>query len=84
MKERTGSGFRAAVFRSRSQAIKFQEAMRSYRIPSNIINTPRELSQGCGLSVRFDERFEKNVKMVLSRMQLSSYVGIYPISGEIL
>ena len=43
-----------AAFRSRQSVLRFDSALNEYGITSDIITTPRQISMGCGLSVRFD------------------------------
>lgn len=69
--------YKIAVFRSRSQTVRFFEELKAYRVPSTVVNTPRELAQGCGLSVRFPAQYENKVLQIQSRLQLSSFVGIF-------
>lgn len=40
------------VFRSRTEALKFRTYLFSYGIDAKVVNTPRELSVSCGLSLR--------------------------------
>lgn len=44
-----------AVFRSRQHALAFADAAREHGIKCSIISTPKELSLGCGFSVKMDE-----------------------------
>ncbi len=48
------------AFRSRTQSMKLYDAFRTGDVPCEIINTPREVSASCGLSVSVpDEEFER-------------------------
>lgn len=42
-----------AAFRSRQQVLLLEAALRREGVASRIVSTPREVSMGCGLSVRF-------------------------------
>lgn len=57
--------YAVAAFRSRQAVLRFDDEMRKVGIDTHIITTPRSISMGCGLSVRFD------------RKQLSSAIEIY-------
>lgn len=69
-----------AAFRSRDQAIKFYETLRSMRVASSVINTPREAEAGCGLSVKFSERQKNTVQIALARTNFSSFIGVYEVT----
>ncbi|MGI6700968.1 MAG: putative Se/S carrier-like protein [Christensenellales bacterium] len=45
-----------AVFKSRKETLDFKCRLDCKRIGSTIINTPRQLSSGCGVSVKFEVR----------------------------
>ena len=55
-----------AAFRSRMQTMKFFEALKGRSVSCSIINTPREASIGCGISVKFNECDFCAAKAVLS------------------
>ena len=42
-----------AAFRSRQQVLRFESALRQRGVPTGVVTTPRDISMGCGLSVRF-------------------------------
>ncbi|MDR2634929.1 MAG: DUF3343 domain-containing protein [Clostridiales bacterium] len=76
------SKFMVAAFRLRSHTVKFYQLLKSYRISAVVVNTPRALSVGCGLSVKFLRSAEKKVNLILNRNYLSSYIGIFPYTDE--
>lgn len=47
------------AFKARSDSLKFSELLRKGGVPSTIINTPRELSVGCGLSVSVEQKYRE-------------------------
>lgn len=68
-----------AVFKSRTQVIKFHERLRYFGICSEIVNTPREASLGCGLSVKFameDFVFANNI---LRTGGFASFAGFFKV-----
>ncbi len=69
-----------AAFRSRQQVIRFEEALRRAGIPAQIINTPRDVALGCGLSVRFDRRYLKGVQAVLNGEKSDQLIGLYLVT----
>lgn len=67
-------------FRSRSEAIRFYEALSSYGITSRVINTPSSAKVGCGLSVKLFARDMQAAKTVLMRGKFQTAVGIFYFS----
>ncbi len=67
------------AMRSRSQTIKFSETLRSMGIPCEVINTPKEVGVGCGLSTKVSSNYYYAVKKVLSRISFSSLAGLFEI-----
>lgn len=68
-----------AVFRSRTETLNFASILRSYRVPCNIINTPRNINVSCGISVKFYERDIQMVNQILSRRSFDTFAGIYQL-----
>jgi len=69
-----------AVFKSRTQVMKFYEKLQSCRIPADVVNTPREASLGCGLSVKFSEENFGYVKNILRTDYYHSFGGFFKIN----
>ena len=67
-------------FRSRSEAIRFYEALLGYNITCKLINTPSSAKVGCGLSVKLFARDMAQAKTVLIRGKFQSAVGIFYFS----
>ena len=66
-----------AAFRSRQAVLRFDDQMRRAGLITHIITTPRAMSMGCGLSVRFD-RCAMPIAMELQRSHPSpSFIGFY-------
>lgn len=74
--------FGIAAFRSRQQVMRFDSALRRAGISTQIISTPREVSIGCGLSVRFDVRDARTVVDVYRRAQPGNLIGFYQVSWQ--
>ena len=69
--------FGIAAFRSRQAVLRFDDALRSAGLITHIITTPRAVSMGCGLSVRFD-RCAMPIAMELQRSHPSpNFIGFY-------
>lgn len=72
--------YKIAAFRSREHTVNFYERLRAYRIDCSVVNTPREAAVGCGISVKFPPRAENTARIVLSRSNLSSFIGFFKVS----
>jgi len=68
-----------AAFRSRSQVFMFESALRREGIQSGIVSTPRDVSMGCGLSVRFRLEDVNAVIRVLRQVNTSNLIGLYRV-----
>ncbi len=70
-----------AVYTARNSSMQLHQRLRSLRIQSRIINTPREISVGCGLSVRFSDGDFHRVKAQVAAQSSYSFAGIWKESG---
>ena len=70
-----------AAFRSRSQVFMFEDALRRAGIHGTIVSTPREVSMGCGLSVRFLPEDTQSVLRVLRQINTSNLIGLYLVES---
>ena len=75
------SSFGLAAFRSRTQVLHFEEALRRAGLASGVISTPREVSMGCGLSVRFDLAQFPQALAVYRRLNPGAFIGFYRVEG---
>ena len=50
------------VFRSRQHALNFLDIMKENNIRGALIPTPKELSLGCGFSIKFENGFLNEVR----------------------
>ncbi len=66
-----------AAFRSRQQVLRFEAALNRQGIPARVITTPRDLSMGCGLSVRFPLEHAQAVRRALRGMNTANLIGLY-------
>lgn len=78
MQERFGIG----AFRSRQQVMRFDSALRRAGIHSQVISTPRDVSVGCGLSVKFDLSDTKGVLDAYQRSRPGNLIGFYQVTRE--
>ena len=71
------SSFGLAAFRSRTQVLRFDEALRRAGLAAGVISTPREIAIGCGLSVRFDLMQWSHVLSIYRRLNPGALIGFY-------
>ena len=74
--------FGIAAFRSRQQVMHFERALRRAGVPSSIITTPRSVSVGCGLSVRFELRDVRDVQDVYQVAKPGNLIGFYRVERQ--
>ena len=71
--------FGIAAFRSRQQVMRFDAALRRAGIRSHMISTPRDVSLGCGLSVRFNLADSEEVQSVYRQLRPGNLIGFYRV-----
>lgn len=71
--------FGIASFRSRQQAQAFERLCRRDGARVQLITTPRDVSVGCGLSLRFDMGDYPTVRAVYDRARPSNLIGFYRV-----
>ena len=73
--------FGLASFRSRTQVLRMEDALRRAGLPAGVITTPREVAVGCGLSVRFNLSDTPQVLQVYRRLNPGALIGFYRVDG---
>ena len=73
------TSFGIASFRSRTQVLRMEGALRRAGLSAGVISTPREVSMGCGLSVRFDLNETPQVMGVYRRLNPGALIGFYRV-----
>ena len=73
--------FGIAAFRSRTQVLRMEDALRRAGLDAGVISTPREVAMGCGLSVRFHLQDTPQVMQVYRRLNPGALVGFYKVEG---
>ena len=71
--------FGIASFRSRQQVLKFEGALRRAGIRVEVITTPRDVSVGCGLSIRFELADSERGMEVYRQLRPSNLIGFYRV-----
>lgn len=67
------------AYQSRSEAISLYSALKSSGIGSAVINTPKDASVGCGLSVKIYERALNPALDVFYTLPNSSFLGAFKL-----
>ena len=75
------SSFGIAAFRSRTQVLRLEDALRRAGLSAGVISTPRQVAIGCGLSVRFELSEYAQVMAVYRRLNTTALVGFYRVDG---
>ena len=75
------SSFGIAAFRSRTQVLRLEDALRRAGLSAGVISTPRQVAIGCGLSVRFELSEYAQVMAVYRRLNPPALVGFYRVDG---
>ena len=71
--------FGIASFRSRQQVFKFEGALRRSGVKVEVITTPRDVSVGCGLCIRFELNEADRVMQVYNELRPSNLIGFYRV-----
>ncbi|MBR6668934.1 MAG: DUF3343 domain-containing protein [Clostridia bacterium] len=74
--------FCIAAFRSRLQVMAFEEELKARGMRADIVTTPRAVSLGCGLSVRFEERDAPRVKALYQALGMGNLIGFYRVTRD--
>ena len=74
--------FGIASFRSRQQVMKFEGALRRNGVQVSVITTPRDVSVGCGLSIRFELCDAERVAEIYRQVHPSNLIGFYSVERK--
>lgn len=74
--------FAMAAFRSRQQVMYFEQALRKAGVRAAVMTTPRSVSVGCGLSVRFELSDAKAAAEVYRHVQPGNLIGFYQVHRD--
>lgn len=66
-----------AVFKSRSEAIRFASYLDIKHIAHTILSIPMNLGLGCGLCVCFGAKFQGVALNIIDKAKLISFTGFY-------
>ena len=69
------------VFSARDGAMTLYDYCLTHRIAAAVVNTPRELSSSCGISVKTSTRDTARLSGVVTK--ISTYVGTYLVNATL-
>lgn len=72
--------FCIAAFRSRLHVMHFERLMQARGLKAVIVTTPRAVSIGCGLSVRFEENALDRVRALIRQEAPANLIGLYRVT----
>lgn len=64
-------------FNSRNSVLTFARMLKNFNIRSTTVNTPRAISISCGLCVRTEYAYLKNVINIIRQSNLTGFNGVY-------
>lgn len=79
MEESFTESFGVAAFRSRTQVLRMESALRRAGVNVQVVSTPRDVAIGCGLSVRFPLHDFEKVKSTYQATRPGALIGFYRI-----
>ena len=71
--------FGIAAFRSRTQVLRMEDALRRAGLTAGVVSTPREVALGCGLSVRFALQELPQVLAIYRQLSPGALIGFYRV-----
>ncbi len=71
--------FGIGAFRSRQQVMRFDSALRRAGVRTELVSTPKDVSIGCGLSVRFDLQDLNRVLHTYQQFRPGNLIGFYQV-----
>ena len=74
--------YTVVVFSSRSETMQFYNVIKNSGLFCSVINTPRTLSASCGVSTKIDNRLIQPGIMIIHKLNLRTFKGIYEITFQ--
>ena len=65
------------AFRSRTQSMKLYDILHEHGVECDIVNTPREVSASCGLSVRVADENRDRAVSLFDYYRPDTLIGIF-------
>ena len=70
------------VVRARTQAFNMKRILTDNNIVCEMVNTPKEVMVGCGLSIKIENKYYEKAKNLCQNNNSQSLVGIYKINVD--
>ena len=74
--------FGIGAFRSRQQVMRFESVLKRRGVRVSVISTPRDVSVGCGLSVRFEIEDADKVLGAYTQSSFGNLIGFYRVHRQ--
>ena len=71
-----------AVFSNRNQSMQFASYLKRMNIACKTVNTPRELSVSCGISVVFPANALKQAQYIIQKNRFEAFVNFFIIKNN--
>ena len=71
-----------AAFRSRSQVLHLEAAARRAGIDTSVVNTPRAVAAGCGLSLKVAEKDIAKIQQLIRQNRYEALIGLYRVDAS--
>ena len=68
------------VFKSRSETLNFASLLKGQKIPATVVNTPREVSRACGISIKCFSEYTAKILELIRFRRYNSYAGMYKVT----
>ena len=65
------------VFTSRNETLKMSKMLERNHVPFSMINTPRDITSSCSISIKVNGMYVSFCKRILSNTQFYTFVGIF-------
>ncbi len=75
--------YTVAAFRSRTQVFKYEKLLKNAGIVGEVINTPREIAVGCGLSLKISNENYSEAKKIYDIYRPTGLVGFYTVRKDV-
>ena len=74
--------FCIAAFRSRLHVMAYEKLLKGMGVRASVVTTPRAVTIGCGLSVRFPPEHLEHARQALTGMPGGNLIGLYMVERD--
>lgn len=68
-------------FTSRSETLKMSKILERNNIPFGLINTPREITSSCSISIKISSPYVSYCQKIISNLSFYTFIGIFKYKG---